>query len=71
MRRTVPGEPVTGSAAPNRAPAAVEIADGRDALAVVNVRDSPRLRAGGNLSRRPHRDARPITWREVRDSARP
>jgi hypothetical protein len=36
--------------------AAVEIADGRDTLAVVSVRTSPRLRVGGNLGRRPHRD---------------
>ncbi len=36
--------------------AAVEIADDRHALAVVSVSNSPRLRAGGNLSRRPHRD---------------
>lgn len=36
--------------------AAVEIADGRDALAVVGVRNSPTLQASGNLRRRPHRD---------------
>jgi len=36
--------------------AAVEIAGGRDALAVVNVSDSPRLRASGNFGKRPHRD---------------
>lgn len=71
MRRTVLGEPVTGSAARNRALAAVEIADGRGALPVVNVRDSLGSRASGYLSRRPHRDVRPITWREVRDSALP
>jgi hypothetical protein len=35
---------------------AVEIVGGRDALAVVNVGDSPRLRASGNFSSRPHHD---------------
>jgi hypothetical protein len=37
---------------------------------VVNVSDSPRLPASGNLSRRPIATLRPIFWREIRDSAR-